>query len=55
MTHTHWEFESECPHCGKINHGKCPVGEQMVVIHCTHCTHSYDYIHVVREHDEVED
>lgn len=52
MTHSHWEFTSVCPHCGKVNRGKCPVGEKLVLVHCEHCTHSYDYVHVI-EHPEV--
>jgi len=55
MTHTHWEFDSECPHCGKSNHVLCPVGEHMVAVRCEHCTHSYEYLHVVHEHTEVQD
>lgn len=54
-THEHWEFDSECPHCGKVNHVKAPVGETMVVVHCEHCTHSYDYLHVVTKHITVKD
>lgn len=55
LSHTHWEFESECPHCGTINHVKCPVGETVVVVECMHCPHSYQYLHVVDEHEEIDD
>ncbi|MCI0183367.1 MAG: hypothetical protein OWR52_02030 [Acidibacillus sp.] len=55
MPHRHWEVDSECPRCGKINHASIPVGERVVRIHCEHCTHGYDYLHVVAEHTEVED
>lgn len=55
MSHEHWEFDSVCPHCGKVNRGKCPVGERTVIMHCEHCTHSYDYVHIVLEHETVTD
>jgi Zn ribbon nucleic-acid-binding protein len=50
-----WMVESVCPHCNKVNAIKIPVGEQFAFVHCDHCTHGYDYIHVVREHIEVEE
>lgn len=50
----HWEFDSECPRCGKINHVSAPPGEVAVSVHCDHCTHGYDYIHIVKEHVEAE-
>lgn len=53
--HEHWELDSECPQCGKINHVKCPVGEKVVLVHCEHCSHAYDYLHVIQEHEIVED
>jgi len=53
--HTHWEFDSECPKCGKVNRVSAPVGEQVVRVHCDHCTHGYDYTHVVLEHEEVKE
>jgi transcription elongation factor Elf1 len=53
--HQHWEFDSECPRCGKLNHVKAPVGEQVVRVHCEHCTHGYEYTHIVQEHKLVED
>ena len=55
MSHTHWEFESECPQCGQKNQVSCPVGEKIVVVHCVHCTHSYDYVHLVTEHKEIQE
>lgn len=55
MHHVHWEFDSECPRCGHVNHVSGPAGETVVRVHCEHCTHGYDYTHVVREHVEVED
>jgi transcription elongation factor Elf1 len=53
--HTHWEFDSVCPRCGKVNHGKTSVGNYVVMIHCEHCTHGYEYKHIVAEYKEVED
>jgi len=51
----HWEFDSQCPKCNKLNHVKAPEGEKVVRVKCVHCTHSYSYTHVIREHTEVED
>lgn len=53
--HVHWEFDSECPRCGKLNRVASPVGERVVHVHCEHCTHGYDYTHVVVEHVDVKD
>jgi transcription elongation factor Elf1 len=53
--HKHWEFDSECPHCGKVNHVSAPVGEYVVRVTCRHCTHGYEYTHVVKEHIVVID
>lgn len=54
MTQVHWEFDSECPHCGKINHVRSPEGERVVAVHCEHCPHSYEYVHVIQEHEVIE-
>jgi transcription elongation factor Elf1 len=53
--HTHWEIDSVCPKCGKLNHVKVPTGEKVVRIHCEHCTHGYDYIHMVKKPKVVDD
>lgn len=55
MIHKHWEFDSVCPKCGSVNHVKAPVGEHVVRVHCMHCAHGYDYTHVVRDHEEVDE
>ena len=55
MKHTHWEIDSECPKCGKINHLNIPAGETVCRVHCEHCTHGYEYTHVVNEYQVVED
>lgn len=55
IVHRHWEIESTCPNCGKINKHNIPEGEHVVRVHCDHCTHGYDYTHIVREHEEVID
>ena len=38
-----------------MNHVRAPAGEAVVSVHCEHCTHGYDYTHIVQEHVEVED
>jgi len=53
--HIHWEFDSVCPHCGRINHVSAPAGETAVRVSCVHCTHGYEYTHIVQEHDIVDD
>lgn len=53
--HTHWEIDSVCPRCGNVNHVKVPAGERVVRVHCEHCTHGYDYMHMVKEHEIVDD
>ena len=53
--HKHWEFDSECPRCGMVNHVKAPEGEHVVQVLCEHCAHGYQYTHIVHEHVEVED
>ncbi len=55
MSHTHWEFDSVCPKCGKTTHVKSPSGERVVRVHCEHCSHGYEYSHIVNEHAVVED
>ncbi|QQE80057.1 hypothetical protein [Alicyclobacillus sp. SO9] len=55
MQHRHWEIDSICPKCEKTNHLSVPEGNTVVRVHCEHCTHGYDYIHVVQEHSVVED
>lgn len=55
MTHKHWEINSVCPNCGKVNHVKVPEGEHVVRVHCEHCTHGYEYTHVVVHPQVVED
>lgn len=55
MAHLHWEFDSDCPHCGKTNHGKCAEGERVVVVKCDHCPHSYEYVHVIYDHEIIVD
>ncbi|GMA63951.1 hypothetical protein NZD89_01180 [Alicyclobacillus fastidiosus] len=53
--HTHWEYDSICPHCGRTNHVKAPAGEHVVRVCCTHCAHGYEYTHVVQQFSEVVD
>lgn len=53
--HSHWEVESQCPHCDNVNHVRVPVGERVVLVECHHCPHNYRYTHIVREHTEVND
>ncbi|MCF8566104.1 hypothetical protein LLE49_15370 [Alicyclobacillus tolerans] len=53
--HVHWEFDSVCPKCDKVNHITAPVGETVVRVHCEHCAHGYEYTHIVTEHQTVED
>ncbi|GLG00155.1 hypothetical protein Alches_01940 [Alicyclobacillus hesperidum subsp. aegles] len=53
--HKHWEVESICPRCEKVNVVQVPEGEHVVRVHCTHCEHGYDYTHIVKEFTEVED
>lgn len=55
VKHRHWEVDSVCPRCGKTNHVSVPEGETVILVHCGHCTHGYEYTHVVSEHDVVED
>ena len=55
MSDAHWEFDSECPKCGNITHVKCPVGEHVVRVHCEHCSHGYNYTHIVHEHQTVKE
>lgn len=55
MAHRHWEVDSICPKCGKVNHVSFPEGEMLVRVDCEHCTHGYEYTHVVTEHKVVED
>ena len=55
MNHVHWEFDSECPRCGQVNHIQASVGETVVRVHCVHCTHGYEYTHIIHEHVEVEE
>ncbi len=55
MTHIHWEIDSVCPQCGNVNHVRVREGERVVRVHCEHCTHGYEYTHVVYEHTVVED
>lgn len=53
--HKHWEIESICPKCENVNKVIIPVGEHVVRVHCEHCTHGYDYTHVVRDYVEVDE
>ncbi|WCK56667.1 Gp49 family protein [Aneurinibacillus sp. Ricciae_BoGa-3] len=46
----HVEFDSICPKCDGINHVRARVGERMVEVHCKHCTHGHNYLHVVHQH-----
>ncbi|MDQ0191344.1 hypothetical protein JI721_14025 [Alicyclobacillus cycloheptanicus] len=55
MKGRHWEVDSVCPKCEKTNHILIPEGETVVRVHCEHCTHGYEYTHVVTEYDVVED
>ncbi|MCL6636923.1 MAG: hypothetical protein K6T26_03140 [Alicyclobacillus sp.] len=55
MGSKHWEVDSVCPRCEKVNHLRIPVGERVVRVYCEHCTHGYEYTHVVQEHVTVED
>lgn len=54
-THKHWEVDSICPKCEKVNKVVVPEGELVVLVQCMHCEHGYQYTHVVRDHTEVED
>ncbi|RIV21094.1 hypothetical protein D2Q93_10745 [Alicyclobacillaceae bacterium I2511] len=54
-SHAHWEIRSICPRCEKPNFVHVPVGERVVQIHCQHCAHGYEYIHVVQHPRYVED
>jgi transcription elongation factor Elf1 len=51
----HWEFNSECPHCGKTKHIKVPKGQQVVRVYCEHCPHGFEYTHIVQEYIEIEE
>ncbi|WAH38472.1 hypothetical protein [Alicyclobacillus dauci] len=51
----HWEIESVCPKCEHTNVVTIPAGEQVVRVHCEHCTHGYDYTHVVQDYVEIDD
>ncbi len=53
--HGHWEIDSVCPHCDKVNHVIIPVGKTVVRVHCEHCTHGYDYTHIVQHPTYVEE
>jgi Zn ribbon nucleic-acid-binding protein len=53
--HTHWEFDSVCPHCQKLNHVTTSVGNHVIRVHCEHCIHGYEYTHIVADYKEVED
>lgn len=55
IEHAHWEFDSECPKCGSLNHVTAPIGENIVIVHCSHCTHGYEYTHVISEFQVVPD
>ncbi|GEO25621.1 hypothetical protein AAC03nite_14060 [Alicyclobacillus acidoterrestris] len=55
MNHPHWEFDSICPKCGHVTRVCSPVGELVVRVHCNHCEHGYEYTHVIREYEEVEE
>lgn len=55
MNSKHWEFKSICPKCDHVSTHSSPIGEVVVRIHCEHCSHGYEYTHVIIEHKEVED
>ncbi len=55
MNHKHWEFDSICPHCGNVTHIISPKGELVISVRCEHCSHGYEYTHIVHEHIEVDD
>ncbi len=55
ISHGHWEIESVCPQCGKVNLVSLPVGERVIQIHCEHCAHGYEYIHIVKKPKYIED
>lgn len=55
MKHRHWEINSVCPKCGKVNHLSIPEGYHVIRVHCEHCTHGYDYTHIVHEHLVIDD
>lgn len=53
--HESWQVRSICPHCNKIIERTVSIGERVVIIHCDHCSHGYEYIHVVQHSVVVED
>ena len=55
MVHGHRAVDSICPRCGRVNHVEVPVGERVVRVFCQHCTHGYEYTHVVMEHTVVDE